>query len=127
MMHSTNRMLFIILKGLSTTSHVSIRFHCSPFSTNTPFFPFIEQLRSSAGFIENDSEDDKLDKLERLIGENSGNADTNAPLLAALMSLPVDRYAPLEFSPAQQKMETITVLVDHLVNFSRKSSVIVLF
>jgi len=121
-----SRILHELRDRLSNTSHVSIRFHCSPFNTNTPFFPFIEQLRSSAGFAEGDSEDDKLDKLERLIARTSGNVDTEVPTLAALMSLPVDRYAQLELSPPQQKTQTITVLVEQLLRFSHSNSVIVL-
>jgi len=121
-----SRILHELRDRLSSTPHVSIRFHCSPFNTNTPFFPFIEQLRSSAGFTEDDTEDDKLDKLERLVAKTSGNVDTEIPILAALMSLPVDRYAQLELSPPQQKMQTITVLVEQLLRFSHSNSVIVL-
>ena len=121
-----SRILHELRDRLSTTSHVSIRYHCSPFNTNTPFFPFIEQLRSSAGFAETDTEDDKLDKLEQLIAKTSANVDTEFPILAALMSLPMDRYRQLELSPPQQKMQTITVLVEQLLRFSHDSSVIVL-
>ncbi len=121
-----SRILHELRDRLSSTQHVAIRFHCSPFNTNTPFFPFVEQLRSSAGFAEDDTEDDKLDKLERLVANTSGNVDTEVPILAALMSLPVDRYAQLELSPPQQKMQTITVLVEQLLRFSHSNSVIVL-
>ena len=121
-----SRILHELRNRLTATPHTSVRFHCSPFNTNTPFFPFIEQLRSEAGFIDSDSEEDKLDKLEQLIGNPSAKDSTNAPILAALLSLPRERYPQLDLSPEQQKMETITVLVDHLVNFSHDSSMLVL-
>jgi len=121
-----SRILHELRNRLTATPHTSVRYHCSPFNTNTPFFPFIEQLRSAAGFTDYDSEEDKLDKLEQLISSPSAKGSTNAPILAALLSLPLERYPQLDLSPAQQKMETITVLVDHLVNFSHDSSVIIL-
>ena len=121
-----SRILHELRNRLIATPHTSVRYHCSPFNTNTPFFPFIEQLRSVAGFIDSDSEEDKLDKLEQLNCNPSAKVSTNAPILAALLSLPLERYPQLDLSPAQQKMETISVLVDHLVTFSHDSSVIIL-
>jgi class 3 adenylate cyclase/tetratricopeptide (TPR) repeat protein len=121
-----SRILHELRDTLSSTAHTSVRYQCSPFNANTPFYPIIEQLGNAAGFSKNDTNEDRLDKLERLIAETSGTVDTDAPLLAALMSLPIDRYPHLELSPQQQKMETITLLVEHLVRLSTDSPVIVI-
>ncbi len=111
---------------LNTTPHISIRYQCSPFNSNTPFHPIVEQLRAAAGFIKSDSNEAKLDKLEQIIRETLGNVDTVTPLIAGLMSLPMDRYRQLNLSPPQQKMETVTILVDQLVSFTDKSPLIVI-
>ena len=121
-----SRILHELHEILSSTPHTSIRYQCSPFNANTPFYPIIEQLRQAAGFSKSDTNDNRLDKLERLIAETAGMVDTDAPLLAALLSLPVDRYPHLELTPQQQKMETITVLVKHLVGHSSNNPVIVI-
>ena len=121
-----SRILHELRETLSSTAHTSIRFQCSPFNANTPFYPIIEQFENAAGFSKSDTHEDRLDKLELLIAETSGMVDSDAPLLAALMSLPVDRYPHLELSPQQQKMETITLLVDQLVRFSANSPVLVI-
>jgi len=121
-----SRILHELAGILSATPHISIRYQCSPFNANTPFYPIVEQLRAAAGFIKSDSNEIKLDKLEQLIRETLGNVDTITPLIADLMSLPLDRYQQLNLSPPQQKMETVTVLVDQLVSFSAKSPLIVI-
>jgi len=120
-----SRILHELRDLLGTFAHVSIRFQCSPFNSNTPFSPIIEQLRFTAGFAKSDADENRLDKLEQFIGETTGNIGNDAPRLAALMQLPLERYPPLELSPARQKAEIIEVLVDLLVHFSRNSPLIV--
>jgi len=120
-----SRILHELRDLLGTSAHVSIRFQCSPFNSNTPFFPIIEQLRLSVGIAKSDTDENRLDKLEQFIGETTGNVGNDAPRLAALMQLPLERYPPLELSPARQKAEIIGVLVDLLVHFSRNSPLIV--
>ncbi len=109
---------------LGTESYASVRYQCSPYGVNTAFLPVIDQLRSTAGFTNNDANNDMLDKLEDLVRESS-NA-LAAPLLAALMSLPVDRYQILNLSPVKQKVETIAVLVEQLELLARRYPVVVL-
>jgi len=121
-----SRILHELRETLSSTVHASISYQCSPFNANTPFYPIIEQLGKAAGFSKNDTYENRLDKLERLVAETPGRVDTDAPLLAALMALPIDRYPHLELLPQQQKMETINVLVEQLVRLSTDSPVIVI-
>ena len=120
-----SRILHELRDSLSTSSYTSIRYQCSPFNANTPFFPIIEQLRFAAGFVKNDTDKSRLDKLENYIGETTGNIDTDVPRLAALLQLPLERYPQLDLSPARQKAETIRVLVDQLVLFSHKTPLVV--
>ncbi len=111
---------------LSDGTYTSQRYQCSPYGSNTAFLPIIDQLRSSAGFTKNDTAEDQLDKLERVICETSSNVDTAATLLAVLMSLPVERYPALDTSPIKQKLETIGVLVNQLETLAGSNTVLVL-
>ncbi len=48
-----------------------------------------------------------------------------APLLADLLSLPLDsRYQPLELTPAQRKSALVSALVDHLIRISEHEPVL---
>ena len=120
-----SRILHELRDLLGESPYVSTRYQCSPFNSNTPFFPIIEQLRFSAGFVKSDTDENKLDKLEHFIGETTGNIETGVPSLAALMQLPLERYPKFELSPERLKSGTIRVLVDQMVQFSHKSPSIV--
>jgi class 3 adenylate cyclase len=109
---------------LSATASSAIHYQCSPFNTNTPFYPIIEQLRAAAGISKGDSNDIKLDKLEQLLREAPASSDRLVALIAELMSLPTDRYPRLSLSAPQAKIETITILVDRLARLSSTSPLV---
>jgi len=121
-----SRILREMCEQLGTGPCAIVRYQCSPYGTNTAFLPVIDQLRSTAGFNKNDSEDDCLDKLEQLIRKTSDNIDAIGPFLAALMSLPGNRYPELDMTPMKQKLETIEVLVEQLASLARRKPVVVL-
>ena len=121
-----SRILRELREHLSAVPHASLRYQCSPYGANTAFLPVIEQLRSAAGMIKTDSDDDRLDKLERLVRETSVDVDAMTPRLAALMSLPGSRYCALEISPLKHKLETIAILVEQVETLARHSPLVVL-
>ena len=71
----------------------------------------IEQLEFAAGFARDDTPEQKLDKLEAVLVGDDARRRAAAPLFAALLSLPTDRYPPLGLSPGEQKEKTFEVLV----------------
>jgi class 3 adenylate cyclase/tetratricopeptide (TPR) repeat protein len=109
---------------LSTAPYTFIRYQCSSYGANTAFLPVIDQIRIAAGFTKDDIDNDRLDKLEKQVRESSNEAA--APLLAALLSLPLERYPNLLMSPVKQKFETISVLVEQLESFAQHGPVVVL-
>ena len=55
----------------------------------------------------------------RLFSVPWGDANTwHAALYAALLSLPLERYPPLQLSPQKQKQQTIEAIVDTLISLS---------
>jgi len=91
--------------------HVTLHHQCSPYHLNSPLHPFVGQLELAAGFARDDQAAQKLDKLEALIAREAPQVDAAAPLFAALLSLPVDRYPPLNLSPQKQKEKTLEALI----------------
>jgi len=91
--------------------HVTLHHQCSPYHLNSPLHPFVGQLELSAGFARDDSAPQKLDKLEALIAREAPQVEGAAPLFAALLSLPVERYPPLNLSPQKQKEKTLEALI----------------
>jgi len=107
--------------------HFRLRYQCSPYHANTAFYPIIQRLERAADFTADDDAETRLDKLEAWLRESSNDIETDAPLFAALLSLPGEhRYGALELTPQQQRDRTIEMLLDQLGALSRRRPVLVL-
>ena len=101
--------------GMADEEHVRVRYQCSPFHTNSALYPVINQLQFAAGIDAADSGEQKLDKLETVLGQASDDPESVAPIFASLLSIPVgDRYGSLELSSEQLKQKTLTAVVEQL-------------
>ena len=84
----------------------------------------IVQLQRAAGFDRDDDGDAKLDKLVALLaagmlpGTESRARQQSVSLIASMMSLPVERYPPLNLTPQKQKELTFDSLSDQVAWFS---------
>jgi class 3 adenylate cyclase/tetratricopeptide (TPR) repeat protein len=91
-------------------ARTSMRYQCSPYHVHSALYPVIEHFERAAGFAREDSPDQKLDKLQAILAGTPAQIAESAPLLAAMLSLPVQRYAPLNLSPQKQKAKTLEAL-----------------
>ena len=106
-----------------------LRYQCSPFHTQSPLYPVVEHLERTAGFVRDASVEDKLDKLEALLRRALADEElpTIAPLFAALLSLPVDRYPPLNYAPQKHKECTLEALTVQLTALSKRYPLLMVF
>ncbi|HEV7990855.1 MAG TPA: AAA family ATPase [Gemmatimonadaceae bacterium] len=104
--------------------HTALHYQCSPYHLNSPLHPVIEQLEHSAGFAREDSPDQRLEKLEAVLGGDSERIAGTAPLFAALLSLPIERYPPLQLSPQKRKEKTLEALVGQIEATARRNPVL---
>jgi tetratricopeptide (TPR) repeat protein len=108
--------------------HTSLRYQCSPYHTNSALRPVITQLERAAGFIADDTSEQRLDKLEALLALSGARVQAAAPLFAALLSIPFgERYPSLALSPAQQRRRTLAALLDQFESFARQQPILLLF
>ncbi len=109
--------------------HTRLRYQCSPFHTQSAFYPIIDQLERAAGFTKEDRAEDRLDKVEALLrlALEQQEIASIAPLFAVLLSLPVDRYPPLNYSPQKRKERTLDALVDQVAGLARQQPVFIVF
>ncbi len=114
-----SRLVQALCDGIGEERHFHLRYQCSPYHTNSAFYPIIQRLERAAGFTADDDVKSRLDKLEALLRQASKDIDTDAPLFAALLSLPGEhRYGALELSPQQQRDRTIEALINQLIELS---------
>jgi class 3 adenylate cyclase len=112
---------------IATESGTALRYQCSPYHLNSALYPFIEQLELAAGFAREDTPEQKLDKMEAWLAGSPEQRGKAAPLVAALLSLPRDRYPTLNLSPKKQKEKILEVLVGQLEARSRRQPVLMVF
>jgi class 3 adenylate cyclase/predicted ATPase len=122
-----SRLLEAVHERLTAEPHLQLLYQCSPYHTNSAFYPIIVQLARTAHFESGDPPAQQLDKLEALLAQATPRVGEVAPLVAALLALPADdRYPPLALSPARQKAQTIAALIDHITGLSRRQPVLCL-
>jgi class 3 adenylate cyclase/predicted ATPase/ABC-type transport system involved in cytochrome c biogenesis ATPase subunit len=121
-----SRILRELWERIDEDPHTSLRYQCSPYQVNSAFNPIVEQLQHAAGFRQEDTAEDKLDKLERFLAATTDESAEAAPLTAALLSLPAERYPPLDMTPQRQKLQTIGVLVAQIETLAERRPVVML-
>ena len=110
-----SRLTEAINDELSGQAYIRLRYHCSPYHAASPLFPAIQQLRRAAKISAADDDEEKLDKLERLLSRSHSDIVETRALFAELMSLPYEkRYGALDMSPQQLKQATMEALLAEL-------------
>lgn len=93
-----------------------LRCQCSPYHGNSALYPFERLLRHRLGVNRELSDQDNLDRIDRLLARFDRHSRTARLLLAELLDIPsADTLSPLEMTPTQRKEETLAVLEDLLL------------
>ena len=113
---------------IANEPHTRLRYQCSPYHTNAALFPIITQLEFAAQIAPDDSAEDKLEKLETLMGRPADDAENVVPILATLLSIPTgDSYPPLDLPPQRLKEKTLEVLLEQLLGLAAVQPVLFIF
>jgi class 3 adenylate cyclase/ABC-type transport system involved in cytochrome c biogenesis ATPase subunit len=119
-----SRITRALIDEIAQEPHVRMTFQCSPYHTDSAFFPIIQQLTFAAGIQPADSSQERLDKLERVPGIESDSV----ALVATLLGIDAgDRYPPLDLTPAQLRARTLQALVQLLVRQSDTQPLLAIF
>jgi class 3 adenylate cyclase/predicted ATPase len=122
-----SRLLKAMRDQVRDTTATLQRYQCSPYHSGTAFHPIIDLLERAARFATNDSTETRLDKLEALLGSTQSDTGETIALLAALLSLPTERYPPLKMAPQKQRAETIEALVTTLGLVAAQGPLLIIF
>ncbi len=91
-----SRLTVALQERLQADSHTQFRHFCSPHHQDSALYPIISQLQRAAGFWRDDTDQQRLDKLEAVLARATNDLGDAAPLIADLLSVPTgDRYPPL--------------------------------
>lgn len=88
-----------------------VLYYCSPYHTDTPFYPVVDQLARGFRIAAGDTATAKLDQLDSVLTELGLVPARLTPLLASLLSVPTDeRYPPLIAAPQDVKRQCMEAL-----------------
>jgi class 3 adenylate cyclase/predicted ATPase len=108
--------------------HIRLLYQCSPHHVNSALYPFIRQIEHFAGVAHEESDEQKLNKLEAVLMGTRQQIEQAAALIAPLLSIPTGkRYAPLNLSPQVQKERTMAELLDQMERFAERLPVLLVF
>lgn len=116
-----------LMQGLReriTEKHSALQYQCSPYHLNSPLHPFIERFEHAAGFTRDDAPEARLAKMEQALRGSPAQIAEAAPLFAALLSLPTDRYPALALSPQKRKERTLEALAAQVEALARTGPVL---
>src|SRR5262249_43070617 len=96
-----------VVERLSGEPHTRLRYFCSPHHQDSALYPSIAQLERAAGFRREDTEEQRLAKLEAVLSQGTNDLSEAVPLLADLLSIATgDRYPHLNLTPQKRKERT---------------------
>ena len=75
-----SRMMQTVVERISTEPHTRLRYFCSPHHQDSALYPSITQLERAAGFRRDDSDQQRLDKLEAMLLRRPTISDEVVPL-----------------------------------------------
>lgn len=123
-----SRLVEALRQSLRVEPVLQIAYYGSPHHQQSALYPVIRQLESAAGISRSDAPALKLDKLEALLAQAGGNRPGEVPLVADLLSIPVDeRYPALDLTPQRRMEKTLEALVAQLVGLTRRQPVLMIF
>lgn len=103
-----------------------IESRCSPYHQHSALYPVIAHLERVLAWLQDDTPEDRLRKLEEALRPYPLPLAEVVPLLTALLSLPLpeDRYPPLTLTPQRQKQKTLEVLLTWLLVLTEQQPVL---
>jgi class 3 adenylate cyclase/predicted ATPase len=123
-----SRLIHELKSNIQHEPCIVLQHQCSPYHSQSAFFPVIERIEQSAKLTAGDSDAEKLAKLKAYLA-NSGDASIETALLIAnLLSIPIQNHSELsELTPQQIKNRTVSKLVDMILAFSAQRPTLCIF
>src|SRR6478672_11420993 len=123
-----SRLLHELKSHIQQEPHVLLHHQCSPYHSQSAFFPVIGQIEQAAQLTAREAESDKIAKLKAYLPHSTDNSIEAALLIAKLLSIPLENHLELSgLTPQQIKNKTISTLVDMILAFSVQRPTLCIF
>ena len=93
-----SRLVVELVANLADKAFTTLRYYCSPYHQSSALYPIIKQLEGAARLLHDEPPEKKLERIEDLLTRTGAAVEATAPLLASLLSLPIEpRYRAAQF------------------------------
>ena len=108
-----SRLVQELRNRLAGQPHARQGYSCSPYHKDGVLHSQITAMERWLRLMREDTDEEKLKKLEAGLSEYAVQLSEAVPLLASHLSIPLDdRYAPLNLTPEGQKQKTLELLTE---------------
>src|ERR1700730_1721163 len=123
-----SRLLHELKSYIQQEPHVLLHHQCSPYHSQSAFFPVIEQIELAAQLTAREADTDKIAKLKAYLPRSTDSSIEPVLLIAKLLSIVAENHLELSWlTPQQIKNRTISTLVDMLLAFSVQRPTLCIF
>jgi class 3 adenylate cyclase len=113
---------------LGAEAHTRLRYFCSPHHQHSALYSVITQLERAAGFRGDDTDEQRLAKVETVLAQATSDLGESVPLLADLLSIPTaGRYPPLDLTPQKRKEKTLKALLAQVTGLASQQPLLMVF
>ena len=120
-----SRLLQMVRDEIARGSTDVMEARCTPFTTDSAFHPFIELIGSRLGLVDA-SPDERVTRLASRATELGLDPAEAVPLLAAVLSVPVDPavWPAPDLSPVRARQRTMDVLIEAFHGMASRNPVL---
>lgn len=119
-----SRVVQAAIQVVSRHEPIEMTFQCSPYHTDSAFYPLLQQINHAAGIESIDDNAARLAKLEAMDGVTA----QNTAIIATLMDIdPGLDNPPPDLTPAQLRAQTMQTLVAWVRYMSLKKPLLIVF
>jgi len=123
-----SRLLHELKSRIQEQPHRLLHHQCSPYHTQSAFFPVIEQIEQAAQLTAREADVEKIAKLQAYLPQLTDSSVEPLLLIAKLLSISTENRTELsELTPQQIKNRTISTLVDMLLAYSVQRPTLCIF
>lgn len=108
-----SRRIHMLKEAIASAPHMLLELQCTPETTQSAFYPVSFALRERLLAQPGDAQAPLLARLERALGDAGFDAAEAVPLLAPLLSVPLEGsgYAPTAVSSFKAREDTLNILL----------------
>ena len=122
-----SRLLHELKSRIQEEQHLLLDHQCSPYHTQSAFYPAIAQIQQAAQLSAREPDVDKIAKLQAYLPRSTDGSLGPLVLIANLLSISTEHHERSGLTPQQIKNRTISALVDTLLAFSLQRPTLCIF